>query len=298
MTRRLRLLFPALLALLLAAFSAKAVDQIWNVNFAPPGGAVPGQHGGAPLTAANSVEAKIGYSLSAPQAKFIISLPGVPYVHEPKMVIHGGGPKGTPQLAQTERFSVVCKPGGPASIPVHQVKLSFVSLTNQVLYETVEKVSYTFTCAVIGTPPSAPDLQVALSGPAAAKAGDEIGPLLKLVASNAGSAPAPGTTGALDPAHGYMIDVVLSRDTIVPPGFATYSPSFSEDVLLQGGRVSNTQDLAPVASRSYTAGAKIPVDTPSGPYHVCAQIDPGKKVVETNEANNVSCFPIRITGRN
>jgi len=150
---------------------------------------------------------------------------------------------------------------------------------------------------VIGGPPTAPDLKVSISGPGAARAGDDIGPLLKLIGSNAGGAAAPGTTGTLDPAHGYMIDVVLSRDMNVPPGFATYSPLFSEDVLLQGGRVSNTQDLAPGASKAYPVGARIPTDTPAGSYYVCAQIDPGNKVFETNETNNTACMPIRITAK-
>jgi hypothetical protein len=148
---------------------------------------------------------------------------------------------------------------------------------------------------VLGPPPTAPDLKVSIAGPNAAKTGDDIGPLLKLIASNAGGAAAPGTTGTLDPAHGYMIDVVLSRDTLVPPGFATYSPLFSEDVLLQGGRVSNTQDLAPGASKPYLVGARIPTDTPAGSYYVCARIDPGNKVLETNKSNNTACMPIRIT---
>jgi hypothetical protein len=51
----------------------------------------------------------------------------------------------------------------------------------------------------------------------------------KLAARNIGGAHALGTTGALDPANGYMIDVVLSKDMSVPPGFATFSQGFLED---------------------------------------------------------------------
>ena len=51
---------------------------------------------------------------------------------------------------------------------------------------------------------------------------------------------------------GYMIDIVLSTDDHVPPGFTSFSPSFGEDVLLAGGRISNTRDLGP--------GETVPID--------------------------------------
>jgi subtilase family serine protease len=92
-----------------------------------------------------------------------------------------------------------------------------------------------------------------------------------------------------------MIDIVLSTDTNVPPGFATFSPNFSEDVLLLGARTSNTIDLAPGASKVYATGAGIPADTPTGNYQICARIDSGSKVAESNEANNVMCRAIKIT---
>lgn len=140
-----------------------------------------------------------------------------------------------------------------------------------------------------------PDLVTHLGAPPSASSGTDIGASVKLVASNIGTATAPGTSGTLDPANGYMIDLVLSTDTIVPPGFAVYSAHFSEDVLLQGGRRSNTIDLAAGANHLYPIGAGIPADTPSGNYQLCARIDPANKVAESNEANNVTCVPIKIT---
>jgi hypothetical protein len=139
-----------------------------------------------------------------------------------------------------------------------------------------------------------PDLVTRLTVPMTALSGSDIGASVKLIAYNIGTAAAPGTSGVLDPANGYMIDLVLSTDVVVPPGPATYSPHFSEDVLLQGGRRSNTIDLAAGANKPYATGAGIPADTPTGLYRICARIDPYNKVAELNEANNVTCAKIKI----
>ncbi len=142
-----------------------------------------------------------------------------------------------------------------------------------------------------------PDLTVNINGPSSAAPGEDIGRALKLRARNGGNAAAPGTVGTLAPSDGYMIDVVLSKDGNVPSGFATYSDNFHDDVLLKGGRASRTDDLRAGASRNYTAGATIPADTPPGKYFLCAQIDPGNKVAESNEGNNVDCDRLTVKGR-
>ena len=139
-----------------------------------------------------------------------------------------------------------------------------------------------------------PNLVVKMSGPQRAKRGEDISKQIKLVGANIGTAPAPGTVGTLAPTGGYMIDLVLSKDKDCPPQFAVYSPNFSEDVLLLGGRVSNTVDLAPGASKSYEVGATIPGDTPPGRYYLVARIDAGNKVDESNEKDNVIAIPISI----
>jgi hypothetical protein len=143
-----------------------------------------------------------------------------------------------------------------------------------------------------------PDLIVHLQAPHIAFAGQDISPLLRLLARNIGAAPAPGTNGVINPAGGYMIDVVLSRDGNVPAGFAVFSPNFVEDVLLRGGRRSNTADLASGATRVYPGQGVIPADTPTGNYFLCARIDPGNRVAESNELNNTACVQIHINGRN
>jgi hypothetical protein len=140
-----------------------------------------------------------------------------------------------------------------------------------------------------------PDLVVRILGvPATANAGEDIGPVLKVVAKNIGGSTAAGTSTAGE--NGYMIDLVLSTDVNVPEGFATFSASFLEDALLAGGRISNTQNLAGSASTGYPVGAVIPSDTPPGLYLLCARIDPANKIAESNETNNVGCAKLKITG--
>ena len=147
-------------------------------------------------------------------------------------------------------------------------------------------------------PPLRADLVVVIRSPRMANAGDEIGEDIEIRARNRGLAAAPGTAGRIDPDDGYMIDVVLSTDPLLPDGFANPSANFVEDALLSGGRISRTTDLASGAARGYPVGATIPADTPSGRYLLCARIDPGKKVAESNEHNNTACYPIFIRGEN
>lgn len=135
-----------------------------------------------------------------------------------------------------------------------------------------------------------PDLVVEVSSPASAVAGSDVEVPAKV--RNNGGGPASGTVSASS--NGYMVDIVLSSDTNVPDGWATYSPTYKEDVLLKGGRISNTDDLAPGDEKLYQYSYGTPADTPAGDYYICARIDPGKKVAESDEGNNVSCTPIRI----
>jgi len=145
-------------------------------------------------------------------------------------------------------------------------------------------------------PPASPnlsDLSVKISAPATATAGSDIGSQLRVVVSNTGKLTAVGTNSA--GSNGYMVDIILSSDTNTPSNWAIYSPNYREDVLLRGGRISNTKDLPPQRSESYRTRGVIPADTPPGNYNICAKVDAGNKITESNEANNVSCVPIRIT---
>jgi hypothetical protein len=103
-----------------------------------------------------------------------------------------------------------------------------------------------------------------------------------------------------------MIDLVLSRDITMPEGWAQLpSPpgeTFEEDGLLHGGRVSRTPDVPAKSSVELSAdppinscaGGIIPSQTPPGLYFICARIDPGNEVEESNEDNNVSWLEVQV----
>ena len=92
-----------------------------------------------------------------------------------------------------------------------------------------------------------------------------------------------------------MIDFVLSSDDHVPPGFAPFAENFGEDVLLRGGRISNTHNLAPHSDRLYAETGVLPADTPPGDYQLCLVIDPGDGVVESDESNNTLCQTLTVS---
>jgi hypothetical protein len=139
-----------------------------------------------------------------------------------------------------------------------------------------------------------PDLVVWIDGPQRAQRGDEIGRQITVRAGNRGDVPAPGTDGRIDPDNGYVIDLVLSTEAHLPERPATVSGNFREDMLLVGGRISRTYDIASDGGRNYPVGAEIPRDTPGGRYFICARIDPYNRVAESNEHNNTACFAIQI----
>jgi hypothetical protein len=146
------------------------------------------------------------------------------------------------------------------------------------------------TCVAIQI--TLPDLVVTLSGPNTVVAGEDIGPQLLLEVTNQGGAMAAGNLGSSG--AGYVVDLVLSSDTVVPSGYATYSPTWHEDVLLQGGRISNTSDLSPGTSQSYTVGGGLPPDISAPGYWLCARVDPGNVVAEENEDNNTYCYLMKV----
>lgn len=139
-----------------------------------------------------------------------------------------------------------------------------------------------------------PDLAVRLSGPDSASAGDDIGSALTLIVVNGGSGVAWGTTHH---AAGYVIDLTIGGDRRVAIGLKAYSPNYREDVLLQGGRVSATFDLAPGLARTYGVSAVVPHDARAGRRFLCAYVDPGNAVVESNEKNNHQCIALSIIAR-
>lgn len=124
---------------------------------------------------------------------------------------------------------------------------------------------------------------------------------------NNGDAPARGTNDA--GTSGYMVDVIISRDNTAPVRFAVYSPTFVEDALLRGGRMSRTATVA-AGARVQFRGPRLMLGTPPFPYDkyqlalptgmtpgnyfVCVQVDPGARIAESNELNNTACHAIRL----
>lgn len=136
-----------------------------------------------------------------------------------------------------------------------------------------------------------PDLVLRLSAPAQARPGEDIGSKVKIAVYNLGSGVARGTSSSGK--NGYMVDLFLTHGPL-PSGFARYTDSYHDGVLLRGGRVSNTGDLGASARRSYRVGGGIPLDTRPGDYRLCAQVDPGHVIRESNESNNITCRPLKI----
>lgn len=95
--------------------------------------------------------------------------------------------------------------------------------------------------------------------------------------------------------NGYMVDLVLSVDGDVPVRFARFSPNFRDDVLLRGGRISNTNDLDRGDRQRFEGyRVEVPQDTPLAEYLICAIVDPGDRFSERVETNNVSCEAITV----
>lgn len=143
-----------------------------------------------------------------------------------------------------------------------------------------------------------PDLQVTVGGPERAVSGKSID--LKVTVSNKGKAVAKGTQGSPE-GTGYMVDIVLSEDSRFPVEYAVWpgydgktEDDFVEDMLMRGGRISNTTDLKPGASRSYSVSVPIPSKTPPGLYCVGAVVDPGTRILEMDETNNRTCLKVQI----
>ncbi len=171
--------------------------------------------------------------------------------------------------------------------------------------------------AMSGVAAAAPDLTAEMYGRSdylggnAYIVGNEL--LLSFKVTNLASATsnAPGTLDAST--AGWMADVVLSTDTVVPAGFSVYSPSWREDVLLRGGRMSCTNTLAPGAEQNFNGPTvmrggpparpyddlvfQMPTGVRPGSYYICVVVDPANVIAEANERNNTTCMAITIGTR-
>lgn len=150
-------------------------------------------------------------------------------------------------------------------------------------------------CAFAAPAFAACDLSPVIGARADARPGQAL--MITLQIDNRGDANCPGTN---ESASGYMVDIFLSTDRVAPATWAVYAPTWREDVLLRGGRVSNTQSVAAGSNFRYGAPSyeigpfTLPTGIPPGAYYLCAGVDLGNRIAESNERNNTACNPIRI----
>jgi len=130
-----------------------------------------------------------------------------------------------------------------------------------------------------------PDLGAYIKCPVKAYTGQELGKSIKVYVWNKGSAAASN----------FSVDLVLSGDATVPVKYAVYSPNYSEDVLLQGGReFVKYISAGKTIPLTLNGNNEIPDDIPPGSYFLGVVVDSGNKVVESKETNNVALCNIKV----
>lgn len=117
-------------------------------------------------------------------------------------------------------------------------------------------------------------------------------PLIEITVENVGSGTALGTDQSI-PEGGYMIDIILSDDNQVPLDYADVPEpyEFREDMLLLGGRISNTITLQPGQGHTYTIeGLQMPdlLNCDQGWTHIIALVNAGQRITESNYNNNTN----------
>ena len=120
---------------------------------------------------------------------------------------------------------------------------------------------------------------------------------IKVRVKNIGTAKAIGTMESSS--TGYFVDVILSIDAAATVSLKTLpSPyDFVEDMLLRGGRISNTYSLNPGEVREYVLpDVLMPVHMPLACQHknvyIGAIADPKNTIAESNETNNTKFLSV------
>lgn len=130
-----------------------------------------------------------------------------------------------------------------------------------------------------------PDLVVYMKCPVKAYRGIPIKKILKVFVKNQG----------VKVANNFFVEVVLSKNATIPVQKATYSPNFSDDVLLKGGRAKiSTLNPGKTISVNFNGSLRIPLDAPLGIRYLGAVVDPDKIITELKEGNNVAKCSLRI----
>ncbi len=95
----------------------------------------------------------------------------------------------------------------------------------------------------------------------------------------------------------FFVDFILSTDRNAQVKYHKYSPNFSEDVLLKGGRTW-IKYIGPKST--ITVGVKqlvIPSEAPAGTYYIGGIVDSGNAIAETIENNNIKFLQIQVKNK-
>jgi hypothetical protein len=100
------------------------------------------------------------------------------------------------------------------------------------------------------------------------------------------------------PLKDVAVDIILTSGPTypAPAPYAVYSPNYSDNVLLKGGREHISFTGPGIVDVKLNGPNTIPIDTPPGDYYLGAVIDAGNKVNESNERNNVHFCRLRVIG--
>jgi hypothetical protein len=93
-----------------------------------------------------------------------------------------------------------------------------------------------------------------------------------------------------------VVDITLRKEAScpIPAPRAERTAHFVNGMLLQGGREKISLKAGHKADVKFSGSHVVPPDTPLGDYFLCATIDAGDAIKESNEGNNCSCCPIKI----
>jgi len=133
-----------------------------------------------------------------------------------------------------------------------------------------------------------PDLTVNIRhSPRTARPGNELGSSFKVNVTN---------HGKLD-LKDVAVDIILKKDDSCPGSTSNTvdSTHFSDGVLLKGGREQVSLKAGQKHEIKLNGTNTIPADTPMGDYYLCAVVNAGDQIKESNKTNNCACSPIKIT---
>jgi len=122
--------------------------------------------------------------------------------------------------------------------------------------------------------------------PKTARPGHDLGTTFKIKAIN---------RGMID-IKDVLLDIILKKELTcsISTPLAEYSPHFHDGVLLKGGRQQVSLNAGQTLMISPSGPNTIPADTQAGDYFLCAVIDAGNKIKESDKQNNCICCPLKI----